>query len=104
MSVAFHTSLPFLATGSYDKSVKLWRLDNLDVSKVEATCVATLDSDKGGHSNYIYSVAFHPKVPILVTSSDDNIVKLWRLVYTPDGSAIEATCVATLDSHKGAQQ
>ena len=101
MSVAFHTSLPFLATGSYDKSVKLWRLDNLDVSKVEATCVATLDSDKGGHSNYIYSVAFHPKVPILVTSSDDNTVKLWRLVYTPDGSAIEATCVATLDSHNG---
>jgi WD40 repeat protein len=101
MSVAFHTNLPFLATGSYDESVKLWRLDNLDVSKVGATCVATLGSDRGGRGNCINSVAFHPEVPILVAGGDDGTVKLWRLVYTPDGSTIEATCVATLDSHNG---
>jgi WD40 repeat protein len=85
VSVAFHPTAPFLATGSLDGIAKLWRFSP-DGSA--ATCVATLK----GHSNSIVSVAFHPTAPLLATGSFDGTAKLWR--FSPDGSA--ATCVATL--------
>jgi WD40 repeat protein len=86
--VAFHPTKRLLATGSYDGSAKLWRLEP-DGST--ATCVATLE----GHSDHVRSVAFHPTAPILATGSNDNTAKLWRL--EPDGST--ATCAATLEGH-----
>ena len=39
-----------------------------------ATCVATLKE----HSDYVYSVAFHPTAPLLATGSFDKTVRLWR--------------------------
>jgi WD40 repeat protein len=93
-SVAFHPTLPLLATGSFDYTTKLWRFTP-DGSA--ATCVATLDSSNDEHSS-VYSVAFHPTLPLLATGSSDYTAKLWRLVHTPDGSISAATCVATLDS------
>ena len=69
--VAFHASLPVLATGSDDKTAKLWRL-NSDCSA--ASCVATLQ----GHGNDVRSVAFHASLPILATGSWDDTAKLWR--------------------------
>ena len=48
-----------------------------------------------GHSNFVGVVAFHPTSLLVVTGSDDNTAKLWRL--PPDNSS--ATCVATLAGH-----
>ena len=70
-SVAFHPSAPYLATGSGDKTAKLWLL-NADCSA--ATCVSTLQ----GHSSFVFSVAFHPSAPYLATGSSDTTAKLWR--------------------------
>jgi len=53
VSVAFHPTLPLLATGSWDNTAKLWRFSP-DGSV--STCVATL----AGHSEDVNSVAFHP--------------------------------------------
>ena len=39
-----------------------------------ATCVATL----AGHSRWVNTVAFHPTAPLLVTGSEDSIVRLWH--------------------------
>jgi WD40 repeat protein len=88
ISVAFHATLPLLATGSWDKTAKLWRLSSDNSS---ATCVATLQ----GHSDPITSVAFHAMAPLLATGSEDKTAKLWRL--SSDNSS--ATCVATLEGH-----
>jgi hypothetical protein len=88
-SVAFHPTALLLATGSEDKTAKLWRFSS-DGSR--ATCVATL----AGHSKGVRSVAFHPKYPFLATGSDDTTAKLWR--FSPDDSS-PATCVATLEGH-----
>ena len=41
---------------------------------LSATCVATLE----GHSNSVYSVAFHPTAPLLATGSSYYTVRLWR--------------------------
>ena len=70
-SVAFHSSAPLLATGSYDNTAKLWRM-SADGSA--ATCVATL----AGHSGWVTSVSFHPTAPLLATGSGDNTAKLWK--------------------------
>ena len=70
LSVAFHPSAPYLATGSSDSTAKLWLL-NADCSA--ATCVSTLQ----GHSGLVYSVAFHPSAPYLATGSGDKTAKLW---------------------------
>ena len=88
-SVAFHPSAPYLATGSWDSTAKLWLL-NADCSA--ATCVSTLQ----GHNSYVTSVAFHASAPYLATGSGDHTAKLWLL--NADCSA--ATCVSTLERHR----
>ncbi len=68
-SVAFHPSAPYLVTGSYDNTAKLWLL-----SKNAATCVCTLQE----HGNLVESVAFHPLKSFIVIGSNDGTSKLWR--------------------------
>jgi WD40 repeat protein len=86
--VAFHPSLPLLATGSLDTTAKLWRLSPNNSSP---TCLATLE----GHSGRVSCVVFHPTAPLLATGSWDKTVRLWS--FFPNGT--EATCVATLLGH-----
>jgi len=98
-SVAFHPNLPFLASGSDDKTAKLWRLEHTPDGSV-ATWVATLDRSNEGHTDIVNSVAFHPNPTLhffLASGSSDKTAKLWRLVHTTDEPA--ATCVATLTGH-----
>ena len=102
-SVVFHPTLPLLATGSWDNTVKLWRFPEhprdytegrealffpkVNFSETPPTCVATLE----GHRNGVTSVAFHQRMPLLATGSADSTVKLWS--FSPDGSL--SSCVAT---------
>ena len=90
-SVAFHPTALLLATGSYDKTVRLWLLSSDNSS---ATFVSTL-STLAGYSGHVLSVAFHPTAPLLATGSGDETVRLWLL--SCDNSS--ATCVATLEGH-----
>jgi WD40 repeat protein len=70
-SVAFHPTESLLATGSSDKTAKLWRISP---DGTAATCVATLT----GHSNSVLAVAFHPTAPLFATGSSDDTAKLWN--------------------------
>ena len=85
-SVAFHPreQEPLLATGSWDSTIKLWRLN-------PPTCVATLQ----GHSSDVTSVVFHPIEHVLATGSGDGTAKLWRM----STDCTVAWCVATLTEH-----
>jgi len=68
LSVSFSPDGKTLATGSEDKTVKLW-----DVASGRE--VQTLQ----GHSNWVLSVSFSPDGKTLATGSGDNTVKLWNL-------------------------
>jgi U3 small nucleolar RNA-associated protein 13 len=80
-TVKFGRTERVLATGSGDKTVKLWNLEDF-------TCVKTFE----GHTNSVLRVDFINHGMQLVTSASDGLVKLW--------SVREEECIATMDNHE----
>ena len=79
-SVAFNSEGTLLASGSRDRTIKLWNVES-------RTEVATLK----GHSNSVNSVAFNSEGTLLASGSDDRTIKLWNVE--------SRTEVATLKGH-----
>ncbi|XP_065289730.1 lissencephaly-1 homolog [Dermacentor albipictus] len=71
---------PFLASGSRDKTIKLW-----DVST--GLAVFTLV----GHDNWVRGVKFHPGGKYLLSCSDDKTLRVWELAHQ--------RCCKTLEAH-----
>ncbi|NJR74165.1 MAG: protein kinase, partial [Scytonema sp. CRU_2_7] len=78
-SLAFNSLGTTLASGSDDKTIKLWNLK----SRKE---IRTLK----GHKGIIYSVAISPDGQTLVSGSDDNAAKVWNLKTGQEIRTIEA--------------
>lgn len=72
---------PFLASGSRDKSIKIW-----DVST--GMCLFTLL----GHDNWVRGVVFHPGGKFLLSASDDKTLRVWDLR--------NKRCSKKLDAHQ----
>jgi len=58
---------PFLVSGADDYMVKVWDYQT-------KTCVATLE----GHTSNVSAVCFHPNLPIILSGSEDNTVRIWH--------------------------
>ncbi|KAG0702718.1 WD40-repeat-containing domain protein [Suillus ampliporus] len=80
-TVKFGRTERVLATGSGDKTVKLWNLEDF-------TCVKTFE----GHTNSVLRVDFINHGMQLVSSASDGLVKLWNVR--------EEECIATMDNHE----
>ena len=72
----------FLATGSRDKSIKIW--DNR----------GTLVKNLVGHDYWIRGLVFHPSGRYLLSVSDDKTIRCWDLSQ-------ECKCVKTVDDSHG---
>lgn len=71
----------FMATGSRDKTIKLW--------DSRGTCLKTLV----GHDNWVRAIVFHPGGKYLLSVADDKTLRCWDLSQ-------EGKCVKTIaDSH-----
>ncbi|MBE9011151.1 AAA-like domain-containing protein [Pseudanabaenaceae cyanobacterium LEGE 13415] len=74
---AIAISRSMIATGSLDRSIKLWKLDG--------TLLKTLE----GHQDQVYSIAFNPDGTKFASASLDKTIKLWsddgRLITTLSG-------------------
>jgi WD40 repeat protein/energy-coupling factor transporter ATP-binding protein EcfA2 len=68
MSVSISPDGKILASGSYDKTLKLWNLNT-------GQEIYTLK----GHQHTINSVSFSPNGKLLASSSEDEIIKLWDI-------------------------
>lgn len=79
-AVAVSPDGSIIATGSQDKTLKLWSVNN---GKVRATC--------SGHRRGIWSVLFSPVDRVVLSASGDSSVRIWSV---QDGS-----CLRTLEGH-----
>ena len=80
-TVRFSRAERVLATGSGDKTVKLWNLEDF-------SCVKTFE----GHTNSILRVDFLNAGMQMVSAASDGLVKLWNVR--------DEECVATMDNHQ----
>ena len=80
-TVRFGRTEQLLATGSGDKTVKLWSLDDF-------TCVKTFE----GHTNSVLRVDFINAGMQMVSTASDGLVKLWNVR--------DESCAATMDNHE----
>jgi len=84
MSVAYSPDgLTTIASGSSDRTVKLWNIRD----RKNIMLTNTLE----GHTDWVTSVAYSPRGDTLATGSEDYTVKIWDM--TTRG------CIATLQKH-----
>ena len=70
---------PFLASGSRDKSIKVW-----DVST--GVCLFTLL----GHDNWVRGLAWHPGGKFLLSASDDKTLRVWDVAHRRSTKRLDA--------------
>jgi WD40 repeat protein/serine/threonine protein kinase len=67
-SVSFSPDGSLLASGSWDDTIKLWRV-------ADGSLVRTLK----GYLGFVFSVSFSPNGSLLASGNRDNTIKLWRV-------------------------
>jgi WD40 repeat protein len=70
-----------LATGSSDKTIKLWKLET-------GKEIFTINGQKA----FLHSINFSPDGKILASAGDDNSIKLWNLSDFRLESLLERSC------------
>jgi WD40 repeat protein len=94
-SVAFHPTLPILATGSKDQTTKLWMFTNPNGNLINSSLLSSIATlipwgiNNSNPDNYsVNSVSFHPNLPILATGCDHSPINFWKLNH--EGIAVDA--------------
>ena len=99
LEVCRSTDTTLLASGSFDKTVRLWAMPPPRGGAAAApTCVATLVE----HTYSVHSVAFHLSAPnILVSGSHDKTAKIWdttTITAAAAATSAEVPCIKTLQT------
>mmetsp|Transcript_2894 Transcript_2894/g.5235 ORF Transcript_2894/g.5235 Transcript_2894/m.5235 type:complete len:990 (-) Transcript_2894:195-3164(-) len=67
---------PYLLSGADDHTVKIWDYQT-------RSCLQTLE----GHAHNVSAVCFHPRLPLIISASEDGTVRLWHsTTYRPEST------------------
>ena len=111
MSVQFHPHEDLIVSSSLDQTIRVWDISGLKQQKktvpsknpginnvmgrLGIESVVTVKYVLEGHERGVNWASFHPELPLIVSGSDDRMIKIWR---TNDTKAWE---VDTLRGHTG---
>lgn len=70
----------YVATGSRDKTIKLWDTQSGQMLK-----------NLAGHDNWVRALVFHPSGKLLLSASDDKTIRVWELST--------GRCIKTVEAH-----
>lgn len=71
-SIVFHPTLPLFATGSMDKTIRIWKQEAMRPK-------VTIDLERGGHTNSVNKLLWIPFENLLVSTGDDRSIKVWKI-------------------------
>ena len=118
MCAQFHPKDDLIVSASLDQSVRVWDISGLRKKHSAPTSMtfedqmARANSNQAdmfgntdavvkfvleGHDRGVNWVAFHPTLPLIVSSGDDRLVKLWRM---SGKSAYSSVSDALLNSYR----
>ncbi|KAK9341262.1 hypothetical protein LIPSTDRAFT_232700 [Lipomyces starkeyi NRRL Y-11557] len=103
MCAQFHPKDDLIVSASLDQTVRVWDISGLRKKHSAPTTmtfedqISRVNANQGdmfgntdavvkyvleGHDRGVNWVAFHPTMPLIISSSDDRMVKLWRMSET----------------------
>jgi WD40 repeat protein len=71
--IIIHPNLPFFATASRDKSIKIWRLEDFSLYKK-----LSVDKAQEGHLLSVNDICWSADGKKLFSVGDDKMVKIWK--------------------------
>ena len=71
-SIVFHPSKPIYATGSMDKTIRIWEAGKMRPTK-------TIDLSNGGHKNSVNKLLWSDYNDYLISTGDDRSIKVWSI-------------------------
>ena len=116
MCAQFHPKDDLIVSASLDQSVRVWDISGLRKKHSAPTSLtfedqmARANSNQAdmfgntdavvkfvleGHDRGVNWVAFHPTLPLIVSSGDDRLVKLWRMSGRSACNSTSSTILST---------